>query len=253
MKKCVLIVSGVCVSIAVLCFVFFDYSKKESDAQRLGAVSVFPQLDAYERKNPVPIEEITEPETNIDSVPYHIRLNVPQSVQETSYYCGCAAAQMVLRYHGNEISQDDLAKELHTHPITGTEYADLARVLNHHLFGKEELTAIDPGYRVHTLAVNDDSDIALTFESRVKQDLASNDPVIVAVDVQALYPELNRGNHFVVVIGYRCNEQSERIAVYDILDPSYVVQDAVYGGWKTVPADELMQAIVSNVEPAYIW
>lgn len=250
MKKIWHIGFGICISMILMFTVVPCLIQVEAPGSSLGIISIVPQLNGTsQNRETEPIKQEESKETISQ-----VRLDVPQCVQENAYYCGCACAQMVLRYHDIEISQDELAKELHTHPVTGTEYEDLARVINHHVFKKAEITDMDPGYRVQTLAMNDtDPMIAKTFENRVKQDLASNDPVFVAVDVQALYPELNRGNHLILVIGYRCYERSERIAVYDILDPSYVVQDAVYGGWKTVPAQELIHAIISNEEPAYIW
>lgn len=189
-----------------------------------------------------------------DVIPYHKELKVPQSVQETSYYCGCAALQMVLRYHGIEKSQTELAKEMHTDPVTGTEYDDLARVANKYLFDTESASPQGSGYRVQRIAINDRNPlIEEVFEERVKQDIASQDPIFVAVDVKALYPQLHHGNHLIVIYGYECYDNREEIAWYKIIDPSYVIQDEVYGGRKRVSAKELINAIVTDEEPAYIW
>lgn len=181
-----------------------------------------------------------------------IKLDVPQSVQENNYFCVPACVQMVLRYHHIEVSQMQLSKEMHTDTITGTEYIDLANTLNTYLFHKEHIEGNEPGYRVQTLAKNDQSSQSQTlFEQRVKADIASGDPVFTAIDVLGLYPDLYHGNHMIIVIGYRST--NDIIDDYYILDPSYTVQDQTYGGLKIVNRDELYQAIIHNEEPAYIW
>ena len=58
---------------------------------------------------------------------------------------------MVLAYHGIYRSQTQLAQELNTSMVTGTEYADMARVLNTYLFDCEVPQAGQPGYRVEYL------------------------------------------------------------------------------------------------------
>ena len=59
------------------------------------------------------------------------KLAIIQSVQENNYYCVPACIQMTLRYHAVNLSQSELAQQLHTDPVTGTEYADMAVVLEH--------------------------------------------------------------------------------------------------------------------------
>lgn len=182
-----------------------------------------------------------------------VRLDVPQSVQETGYWCVPAALQMVLRHHGIDVSQRVLAERMHTQPATGTEYVDLARTANAYLFGVDSAEPAGVGYRVQTVAVGDRSrTVADTFERRVRADLAAGDPVFVAIDVQALYPWLGRGNHMIVITGYD-TDSSGAITRYRYLDPSFMVQDATYGGLKTATADELVNAIIVNEEPAYVW
>ncbi|MDD3049107.1 MAG: C39 family peptidase [Bacilli bacterium] len=183
-----------------------------------------------------------------------VHLDVPQSVQENNYYCVPASLQMVLRYHGIEKSQSQLAKDMHTDPITGTEYIDLANIANKYIFNNSNVTANDPGYHVQTLNRYDTNpEIAKIFEQRVKTDISTNDPVFVAIDVNSLYPELSSGNHIIVLTGYTIHTKTNEIAYYHYIDPFYKVQDAVYGGLKTVTSAELINAIVSNIEPAYIW
>lgn len=181
-----------------------------------------------------------------------VKLDVPQSVQENNYFCVPACVQMVLRYHHIEVSQMQLSKDMHTDTITGTEYIDLANTLNTYLFHKNHIEENEPGYRVQTLAINDQSSQSQAlFEQRVKSDIASGDPVFTAIDVLGLYPDLYHGNHMIIVIGYAST--NDIINHYYIIDPSYTIQDQIYGGLKIVGRHELYQAIIQNEEPAYIW
>lgn len=182
-----------------------------------------------------------------------VRLDVPQRVQETGYWCVPASLQMVLAYRGIDASQTTLAARMNTHPVTGTEYVDLARVANAYLFGEETATPNGAGYRVQTIAIGDtDPAVADKFEERVMEDLAADDPVFAAVDIHVLYPQFGHANHVVVIVGYDTDETGA-ITRYHILDPSYTVQDPTYGGHKVVDADTMMSAIVTNEEPAYVW
>lgn len=186
--------------------------------------------------------------------PPTVRLAIESLVQENEYYCVPTCAQMVLRYKGILMTQAELAKEMKAVPVTGTEYIDFAKTLNKYLFQHETIDASLPGYQVQTLQVNDQTPgIAEAFERRVKADLATSDPVFAAVDVQALYPQLAKGNHMVVVIGYTCKPGSDDIESFYYLDPSYVVWDQTYGGLKQAGRDEFIRAILVNEEPAYLW
>lgn len=183
-----------------------------------------------------------------------IQLTLNQSVQENGYYCVPACLQMVLNYKNIEKSQSELAVELNTKQSTGTEYVDLARVANKYLFNNVNVGDNEPGYHVQTLNRYDrNPQIAIDFERRVRTDISTNDPVFVAIDVNALYPHLNSCNHMIVVTGYALEEGSDEIAFYYYIDPSSVVQDSVYGGLKKVTKDELINAIIVNEEPAYIY
>lgn len=183
-----------------------------------------------------------------------VQLILNQSVQENGYFCVPACLQMVLKYKNIEKSQSELAVELNTKQSTGTEYVDLARVANKYLFNKENVGHNEPGYHIQILNRYDrNPQIAIDFERRVKTDISTDDPVFVAIDVNALYPNLNSGNHMIVVTGYLLEEGSDEIAFYYYIDPSYVVQDSIYGGLKIATKEELINAIVVNEEPAYIY
>ena len=181
------------------------------------------------------------------------KLAIIQSVQENNYYCVPACIQMTLRYHAVNLSQSELAQQLHTDPVTGTEYADMAAVLNTYLFHKDTIpTATEAGYRVQTMKATDDVEkTAQVFAQRCEQNIKDGYPVFAAVDLHALYPSLPQANHMVLVHGYQ--KEHNRITSYYILDPYPPVQDAVYQGLKTFTAEELIHAMLVNEEPAYIW
>lgn len=183
-----------------------------------------------------------------------VQLPLIQSVQENNYFCVPACLQMVLKYKGIEKTQMELANELNTKPITGTEYIDLVRVANKYLFADSEIGPNDPGYHIEELERYDTNpEIAKTFEKRVRLDISTNDPIFVAIDLNALYPHLSSANHMIVVTGYALYAGTDNIAYYYYIDPSYTVQDENYGGLKTVTSENLINAIVVNEEPAYIW
>ncbi|NEG90281.1 C39 family peptidase [Bifidobacterium aerophilum] len=182
-----------------------------------------------------------------------VRLDVPQSVQETGYWCVPATLQMALRYKGIDVDQATLAAAMSTKPDTGTEYVDLARVANRYLFGVEDPNPNGAGYRVQTIAIGDtDPAVARTFMERAKTDLDDGYPVFAAIDVQSMYPSFGRFNHMIVITGYDADADGT-VTHWTYRDPWYRVQDETYGGLKIVAASEMIDAIRSNEEPAYIW
>ena len=182
-----------------------------------------------------------------------VRLDVPTRTSESDYGCVPAALQSVLNYKGISVSQSQLATEMNTKPVTGTEYVDLAQVANKYLFGVEDPNPQGAGYHVQTIAIGDTSDATRQrFVERVKRDIASNDPVFVAIDAAALYPGVATGNHMVVVTGYDADEHGT-ITRYRYVESIPSLQDATYAGLRIATADEMMHAIVTNEEPAYIW
>ena len=181
-----------------------------------------------------------------------VRLQIPQSVQENGHYCGPACLQMALSYKGIEKTQDELAEELNTSMVTGTEYADMARVLNTYLFGCEVPENGQPGYRAEYLtpsAVTDD--VMDTLRERVIRDIRTEDPVFIAVNLHELYPELPAANHFVIISGYQMKD--EEILYYFIVDPYWKVQSDTYQGLKIFTPEEIRRALDTNTEPAYVW
>lgn len=55
---------------------------------------------------------------------------VPICRQATSYTCGPVALQCVLGYYLDEYQEDYLAKELHSIPVSGTDFRDILRLSN---------------------------------------------------------------------------------------------------------------------------
>lgn len=182
------------------------------------------------------------------------RLNVPVRTQENNYYCGPACLEMVLNYHEIFMSQSQLANELKTSDVTGTEYLDVARVMNKYLFGKEDENPQGAGYHVQFIRQGDSSQsVYKEFEQRVIQDISTNDPIFVAINLNEIYPTLPKANHLVVCTGYSVFEGSHEIEYFYILDPYYVVQNEYGSSLQRISKDVLFKAIYSNDEPAYIW
>lgn len=180
-----------------------------------------------------------------------IRLDVPQFAQETNYYCAVACLQMVLAYHGIEESQDTLAAGLKTSPVTGTEYADLAREASIYIFGKAPENDIEPGYRSLIWNRNEGTDqMKEQFFTRTNTDLRSGDPVFVSVNPAIAYEGKGDAVHEMVLYGADYDEQGRAIHYYCI-DPYY--HDAEFGGKKVFTADELWTAMNNNPEPGYVW
>lgn len=183
-----------------------------------------------------------------------VQLNIAQSIQENNYFCVPACLQMVLRYYGIHVEQNQLADEMNTHPISGTEYVDLATIVNTYLFHKKLALDNESGYHIQTLSIGDKNpQIATDFQRRVKENINTNYPLFVAVDMQRLYPELRSANHMIIIHGYATYKDSDKIAFYYAIDPYSLVQDPIYGGYKMFTEDELIHAIISNEEPAYLW
>lgn len=183
-----------------------------------------------------------------------VMLDMNQFVQENAYYCGPAVIQMVLHYFGIDKSQSELAEVMHTDKVTGTEYVDMARVLNTYIFNKETVDDKEAGFRVQVLqtaTMNEESFKLL--ETRIKDNIDNKYPVIIAANLSKLYPDKPVANHFLLCIGYVQKYGSEEIEYYYFIDPYYGVQDPTYKGLKKFTVEEVYNAVKNNSEPAYIW
>ena len=88
------------------------------------------------------------------------------------------------------------------------------------------------------------------FKERLKKNIDAGYPLYYTFDNS--YPGRS-GEHNVIGIGYELNsDASDIIGVYYI-DPSYTVQDPVYGGLKKVTPQELLAAMLTCQEPNYAW
>ena len=130
--------------IILLLFTVIGCSSKDKDEPLIDdeKIDIVEKDDKSENTN-------TDDENSVRKV----KLDVPQSIQETYYYCVPASLQMVLKFNNIEKSQTKLAYEMNTSAETGTEYVDLARVANKYLFNNENVKENEPGYHVQTLAL----------------------------------------------------------------------------------------------------
>lgn len=182
-----------------------------------------------------------------------LRLDLPQSVQETAYWCAPASLQMVLHYRGLDASQATLAQEMNTSSETGTEYEDLARVASLRIFGAVPANDAEAGYRAVILEPHQNNAQAReAFEQRVMHDLSQDYPVFVSINLRTAYGTAQDAVHQVVLYGMDTDE-SGRAKRFLYRDPSYTQQDPQYEGKKSVSADELWHAMIENPEPAYVW
>ncbi|KHD44642.1 hypothetical protein NC01_07075 [Streptococcus uberis] len=71
-------------------------------------------------------------------------------------------------------------------------------------------------------------------------------------EVSKIYPGKN-GEHNVIGIGYQLSKDGKDVEYIYYHDPSYAVIDSTYGGLKKVTLAELLQAMLTCVEPNYAW
>ncbi len=182
-----------------------------------------------------------------------VRLAIPFCMQETGYYCAVACLQMVLEYHGISMTQEELAARLHTDPITGTEYEDLAREASILIFGKVPASDAESGYRAVLWKQNEGTDsMKQDLQRRIMMDLESGDPVFLSINMKVAYGSQNDLVHEVVLYGADYDDSGEPIMYY-FMDPSSSQQDLQYGGRKKFTPDELWNMMNDNPEPGYVW
>lgn len=180
------------------------------------------------------------------------QLWLPYHVQETNYYCVPACIQIALEYYGIIKTQALLANELHTSSVTGTEYVDMARVLNHHIFGKEEVTLDEAGFRIQTVnRLDRDDNKKDDLARRIKQNIDDHYPVFVAVDLKTVYPEYGvSANHMIIIHGYEMDETNTQLQSVMILDPYEKISSY---NRSQIDFSTLYEALIQNEEPAYIY
>lgn len=179
---------------------------------------------------------------------------VPAATQETRYYCGPAVLQSLLAYHGITASQEELAAQLKTDPVTGTEYEDLARVASIRIFGQEPVDEKASGYRAEMYKTRPFSDEeADLFLSRLASDLGNGDPVFIGLNCATTRPQDGvDAVHLVLAYGMSRDPKTQEIVSVDVMDPSYLAQkDGT--AYFTIPTATLIQAIRDCKEGAYVW
>ena len=181
------------------------------------------------------------------------RLEVPMQVQRAWNTCAPTTVSMMLACRRIDISQEQLAEEMGTDAHFGTHNANAIQVLNQHLFGYPEPTDGQAGYRLETVKSSSSNSIDMRlFKERLKKNIDAGYPLYYTFDNSKMYPGRS-GEHNVIGIGYELNsDASDIIGVYYI-DPSYTVQDPVYGGLKKVTPQELLTAMLTCQEPNYAW
>ncbi len=182
-----------------------------------------------------------------------IRLNIPQKIQETGWWCAPACLQMALEYWHLNFSQEELADRLCTSQVTGTEYEDLAREASLLIFGRQPELAAEPGYRAEILKSNDErKELRQQFEQRAIQDLMAGDPVFISINMKQAYGETPDIVHQVILYGADLDADEQAVNFY-YLDPYEKQQHEVHEGRKVFSADGLWKAMIDNPEPGYVW
>ena len=198
-------------------------------------------------------EEETQPSSKEASSPIRKRLEVPMQIQRAWNTCAPTSVSMILAYRGVQASQEELARAMGTDETFGTHNVNAIRVLNQYLFGYAEVPVGQAGYHLATVtsSASNSEDMRL-FKERLRKNIDDGYPLYYTIDNASIYPG-HKGEHNVVGTGYELSaDGSDVLAVYYI-DPSYTVQDPVYGGLKKVTPEELLAAMCVCQEPNYAW
>ena len=198
-------------------------------------------------------EEETQPSSKEAPSPIRKRLEVPMQIQRAWNTCAPTSVSMILAYRGVQASQEELARAMGTDETFGTHNVNAIRVLNQYLFGYAEVPAGQAGYHLApvTSSASNSEDMRL-FKERLRKNIDDGYPLYYTIDNASIYPG-HKGEHNVVGTGYELSaDGSDVLAVYYI-DPSYTVQDPVYGGLKKVTPEELLAAMCACQEPNYAW
>lgn len=182
-----------------------------------------------------------------------VRLNVSLIIQRYWNYCAPATVSMMLASRGINVDQAQLASEMGTDESFGTHNNNAIRVLNRYMFGYDVPYGNQAGYRLATVTnPNSDSEDMKLFKQRLIQNINDGYPMYYTFDNSKMYPGRS-GEHNVIGVGYVLTADGADVAYVYYLDPSYMVQDPVYGGLKIVSPEELLNAMVTCMEPNYGW
>lgn len=196
----------------------------------------------------------TTQENRIVSVPTEKRqkklLSVSEQVQKEWHFCAPTTVSMMLSIKGIHVDQYQLAKEMGTYEPFGTHNKDAIKILNRHLFGYDVPQSHQSGYRLEH--VSDVEQALPKFTERMIKNIQDGYPMYYTMDVSKIYPGL-KGEHNVVGIGYELDENGEDIAYVYYIDPSTNVRDSQYGGLKKISPRQLLESMLTCVEPNYAW
>ncbi|MCF0259422.1 MAG: C39 family peptidase [Erysipelotrichaceae bacterium] len=191
-------------------------------------------------------ETVQQPDS-VKTEPVQLRLQVPESVQETGWWCGPAALQMVSGCFGLSFSQQELADLMHASPATGTEYEDLARTVTDLIFTQTGRS----GQYTAVLFTSADGHLRSEFEERALQDLRTGSPVFAAINPALMYQDAVSQAHQTVIYGADVNEEGNAERWY-YLDPSSQ-RTSEYGQKYWCTADEMWNAMLNCPEPGYVY
>lgn len=182
-----------------------------------------------------------------------VRLNVSLVIQRYWNYCAPATVSMMLVSRGINVDQAQLANEMGTDESFGTHNSNAIRVLNRYMFGYDVPYGNQAGYRLATVTnPNSGSEDMKLFKKRLVQNINDGYPMYYTFDNSKMYPGRS-GEHNVIGVGYVLTADGTDVAYVYYLDPSYMVQDPIYGGLKIVSPEELLNAMVTCMEPNYGW
>ncbi|MCF0260847.1 MAG: C39 family peptidase [Erysipelotrichaceae bacterium] len=222
--------------------------QKESQNTKEGDLKPEPEFEPAEnREQTAQKPEQNEQPAPVKTEPVQLRLAVPESVQETGWWCGPAALQMVLGWYGIFVSQQELSDLMHTSPVTGTEYEDLARAATELIF----LQTGRSGQYTAVIFTSADSHLRAEFEERAVQDLKNGSPVFASINNAVMYKDTGSQVHQTVIYGADLNEEGKAERWY-YLDPSSV-RTSEYGQKYSCTADEMWNAMLNNPEPGYVY
>lgn len=149
--------------------------------------------------------------------------NFPAYQQTTEYTCGPACALMCLKYFGIEISEMEIAKDMHTRPFPyGTKLKDFVEYFRK-IGGVTTISSLDYNRDKSNLIFPEFKQ----FKEFVKTNLKEGNPIIVE--------NVDYGGHYKVIIGYDdLGVEEEDMLIF--ADP-YDRSDGKIDGYNYFPAD----------------
>lgn len=137
---------------------------------------------------------------------------VPLAKQATDYTCGASTTQSIMAYYGDDSLESDLAKDLGTNPIYGTDHRPMISFFR------------SKGYQVNAYE-------GMTV-AQLQGHLSKGDPVVCLIqaweDNVADYTDFWGSGHYVIAIGY----DQERI---------YFMDPWTLGNYTYIPVNEFIK------------